>query len=141
MRAVPWLLCLSLLLCSGSDARQSAAGDLKGERDPARRSERALTIAEETFDSARNFYSEGAIQKGDSQLEEMTNALNECVASLQNAHKSRLYKKPELRVSLLQRRLQSLLDDIGIEQRGWAEYTLRKINEIHDKLLAGALGK
>lgn len=120
---------------------QSLPADLKAEHDPNRRSERALIVADETFESARTFYGEGAIQKGDAQLEEMTNALNECVSSLQLAHKSRGYKKAELRVALLQRRLQTLLEDIGVEQRGWAEYTLRKIGEIHDKLLAGALGK
>ena len=69
------------------------------------------------------------------------NALNECVSSLQAAHKSKFFKKPELRVALLQRRLQTLLDDIGIEERGWAEYTARKLNEVHDKLLSGAMGK
>jgi hypothetical protein len=98
-------------------------------------------MAEETFETARQAYDQGAIQKGDARLEEMTIALNECVAALQDAHKSRLYKKPELRVAALQRRLQTLLEDLGVEQRGWAEYTARKLNEIHDKLLAGAMGK
>ncbi len=127
-------ICLTLTV-------QALPPDLKSEHDPVKRSERALTVADEDFESARNAYGEGAVQKGDAQLEEMTNALNECVASLQITHKSKLYKKPELRVALLQRRMQTLLEDIGVEQRGWAEYTLRKLNEIHDKLLAGALGK
>lgn len=100
-----------------------------------------MTVAEESFEGARTAYAEGAIQKGDAELEDMTNALNECVSSLQIAHKSRFYKKPEMRVATLQRRLQTLLEDIGVEQRGWAEYTLRKLNEIHDKLLAGAISK
>ena len=120
---------------------QSSLADLKSEHDPARRSDRALALAEENFDDARAFYDRGAIQKGDARLEDMTNALNECVESLSSAHKARLYKKSELRVALLQRRMQGLLENLGVEERGWAEYTQRKLSEIHDKLLGGALGK
>lgn len=130
-----------VLVCVISLYADTVAPDLKAEHDPIRRSDRALSIAEETFDEARQSYDHGAIQKGDAQLEQMTIALNECVTALKEAHKSRLYKKPELRVATLQRRLQTLLEDLGVEQRGWAEYTARKLNEIHDKLLAGALGK
>jgi hypothetical protein len=46
-----------------------------------------------------------------------------------------------MRVAHLQRRLNGLLDEINIEQRGWAEQISRHLAEIHDRLLQGALGK
>jgi polyhydroxyalkanoate synthesis regulator phasin len=120
---------------------QSFVDELKAEHDPARRSELALTYADTAFDSAREFYSKGEVHKGDAQLEDMTNALNECVTSLEAAHKAKFYKKAELRVAYLQRRMKGLLDDIEMQQRGWAEYTERKVDEIHDKLLDGVMRK
>lgn len=120
---------------------QSLLDEIKAEHDPARRSEKALIFADTAFDTARDFYSKGEVHKGDAQLEDMTNALNECVQSLEAAHKARFYKKAELRVAYLQRRMKGLLDDIEMQQRGWAEYTERKLDEIHDKLLDGVMRK
>jgi hypothetical protein len=71
----------------------------------------------------------------------MINALNECVSALDAAHKAKFYKKPEMKVAYLQRRMSGLLDDLGIQVRGWAEYTQRKLEEVHDKLLEGAMRK
>jgi site-specific recombinase len=120
---------------------QSFLDELKAEHDPVRRSEKALTFADTAFDSARDFYTKGEVHKGDAQLEDMTNALNQCVQSLEAAHKARFYKKAELRVAYLQRRMKGLLDDIQLQERGWAEYTDRKLDEIHDKLLDGVMRK
>ncbi|MBV9082615.1 MAG: hypothetical protein JOZ62_08070 [Acidobacteriaceae bacterium] len=120
---------------------QSFITELKSERDPAKRSEKALTFADEAFDSARTYYNRGDIHKGDAELDNMTAALNACVGSLDEAHKARLYKKAELKVAFLQRRMQGLLDNLGIQERGWAEYTSRKLDEIHDKLLDGVMRK
>jgi hypothetical protein len=120
---------------------QSFLDEIKAEHDPARRSEKALTFADTAFDSARDFYTKGEVHKGDAQLEDMTNALNECVQSLEEARKARFYKRAELRVAYLQRRMKGLVDDIEMQQRGWAEYTERKLDEIHDKLLDGVMRK
>lgn len=133
----------AMLMASASAGlrAQSLLDELKAERDPARRSEKALSFAESTFDSARDFYNKGEVHKGDAQLEDMTHALNECVQSLEEAHKARFYKKAELRVAYLQRRMKGLVDDIQLQQRGWAEYTERRLDEIHDKLLDGVMRK
>jgi len=120
---------------------QPAQVDLKEERDPAKRSERFLEAAESAFDGARAAYAKDDVHKGDAELDEMVTALNSCVSTLETLHKSRLFKKAEMRVSFLQRRLESLLDEISVTQRGWAEQTGRKLEEIHDKLLEGAMKK
>ncbi len=127
--------------CVSTVQAQSFISELEAEHDPARRSEKALVYADTAFDNARDFYNQGQIQKGDAQLEDMTNALNECVSSLAVARKAKFYKKAELRVAYLQRRLQGLVDDIEVQRRGWAEYTQRKLEEIHDKLLEGVMRK
>ncbi len=133
-------LCLFLMLAASAYA-QSPLAEVKAEHDPVRRAEKAVTLAETAFDNGRAFYDKGEIERGDEQLENMMNALNECVAALDVAHKAKFYKKPEMRVAYLQRRMSGLLDDLGIQVRGWAEYTQRKLEEVHDKLLEGAMRK
>lgn len=120
---------------------QTFLSDIKAEHDPGKRAEMALTFADNAFDNAREFYTKGDIEKGDAQLEDMTNALNECVVSADTAHKAKFYKKAEQNVAMLQRRIKTLVDDLEIQKRGWAEYTDRKLEEIHDKLLAGVMRK
>lgn len=124
-----------------STAARPAQVDLRDERDPAKRSEKSLEIAETAFDGARAAYAKDDVHTGNAQLDEMMAALQNCLSTLQAVHKNRLYKKAEMRVAFLQRRLQSLLDEISITQRGWAEQTGRKLEEIHDKLLEGAMKK
>jgi hypothetical protein len=136
------LIELSLILALASSvSAQSFLAELKSEHDPAKRSERALAFANEWFDNARDFYHQGKIDKGDADLDNMTQALNACLDSLAAANKARFYKKAELRVAALQRQLSDLTVNLDIQRRGWAEYTCRKLDEIHDKLLSGVMRK
>jgi len=134
-----------ILLLTGStvykDAIGSAASPFGHDQDAAKRSAAELNSAEQAFDDARAAYDKGDIDKGDEELEKMTKALDACLGSLEEVHKARFYKKAEMRVAFLQRRMSGLLDDIELPRRGWAEQTSRKLDEIHDKLLAGAMGK
>lgn len=111
------------------------------DHDGARRAESAIDEAEDAFEDARKAYDSGNVEKGDAALEQMTKALDTCVTSLEAAHKARFFKKAELRVANLQRRMTVLLEDIELPRRGWAEQTSRQLDQIHDKLLAGALRK
>ena len=120
---------------------QSFLAEIKAEHDPVKRSMLALNYAGSAFDNARELYDKGEIQKGDAQLDDMTSALNECVDSAETAHKARIYKKAEQSVAMLQRRVRTLVEDIGVQERGWAEQTQRRLEAIHDRLLAGAMGK
>ena len=132
---------LALGVASFAQAQQSFLAELEAVHDPARRSDKALSLADAAFDTARELYTKGEIKKGDAELDNMTSALNECVGSLQSARKARFYKKAELKVAYLQRRMEGLLDDISVQERGWAEYTQRKLDDIHDKLLQGVMRK
>ena len=135
------LLRFFTLALAASLYAQAPMGELKAEHDPVKRADKAVALAETAFDNARALYDKGEVEKGDAQLEDMMNELNECVSSLNAAHKAKFYKKPEMRVAYLQRRMSGLLDDLGIQVRGWAEYTQRKLEEVHDKLLEGAMRK
>jgi len=132
------------ILCCGVCSMafsQSFLTELQSEHNPIKRSNMALTFANSAFENAHDFYGKGEFDQGDAQLENMTKALNECVASLAIARKARLYKKAEMNVADLQRRMQGLLDDIQLQRRGWAEQTARRLDEIHDKLLEGVMRK
>jgi hypothetical protein len=134
-------LSLLVLALAGAVPGQSFLAELKLQHDPAKRSEMALGFADELFDNAQSSYGKGQISKGDADLESMTKVLNACLDSLAAANKSRSYKKAEMKVAYLQRRLSDLVNNMGIQERGWAEYTGRKLDEIHDKLLNGVMRK
>ena len=119
---------------------QSSVDDFKEVQNPVERYHKALTFANLAFQNARSCYAKGDIESGDAQLEKMTNALNECLRSLAVSRKPQLYKRAEQKVASLQRRIQGV-DEIEFQERGWAAYTERKLDEIHDKLLEGALKK
>jgi len=124
-----------------SNPSNSAAENLNSEPDPSHRAERALSLAEGAFAEARVAYDKGQIKAGDQQLDEMIKLLNVCVSSLEAAHKSHNYKSAEIRVKGLMRRLKTLIGDLSVDDRGWAEYTARQLEGIHDKLLTGAMKK
>jgi hypothetical protein len=149
-RVVIWLwACLALgPAAAGLWAAQDQAGQSKSavesvnsEPDPSRRADRALSLAETAFNDARAGYDKGQIKLGDQHLDEMIKLLNVCTASLEAAHKSHNYKAAEIRVKSLMRRMKTLIDDLSVDDRGWAEYTARQLEEIHDKLLSGAMKK
>jgi hypothetical protein len=140
-----WYLAL-LLMLSGQAPNFCLLGphlsaETGADRDAGKRAEMELSKAETAFDDARDAYHTGNIEKGDADLDGMTKALHLCVESLEAAHKARYYKKAELRVASLQRRMASLLDDIDLPRRGWAEQTNRELDTIHDRLLAGVMRK
>jgi DNA gyrase/topoisomerase IV subunit B len=134
-------LSLALVLFSSSMGAQSFLAEIASEHDPGKRSELALTYANESFDDARGYYQKGAVEKGDAALENMTTALQACVQSLAVSNKVKFYKKAELKVAYLQRRMSGLVEDLGVQERGWAEQTKRKVEEIHEKLLEGVMRK
>jgi hypothetical protein len=140
---LPKVMMLSLVFATFAPIvnAQSLVDDLKEVQNPVKRSEKALTFANLAFENARAFYFNGDVKSGDAQLEKMTYALNECLRSLGVARKPQLYKRAEQKVASLQRRIQGVVDEIQLQDRGWAAYTERKLDEIHDKLFEGALRK
>jgi hypothetical protein len=136
------LIGFSLLFAMlGSVSPAQSLLEISQERDPAKRSELALAFADEALDHARDFYRQGAMEKGDAALENMTTALDTCMQSLTTSNKARLYKKAELKIAYLQRRLAGVVSDLNVQERGWAEQMQRRVEEIRGKILDGVMRK
>lgn len=127
-----------LALASGLMA-ESYLSQLKTVRNPGKRSERALKLADSAFDNARGLYEKGEIQKGDAALDQMNEALTACLQSAEIANKPKYYKKAELNVAKLQRQLKWLLNDLDVWNRSGAKAASKKMDQIHNQLLAGVM--
>jgi hypothetical protein len=118
---------------------QPSSDRLSAEHNPGKRSALALSLADSALSDASDCYRSGNIHKGDAELDEMIQDLRECISSLRAAHKSGNYKRAELKVASLQRRLHDLVTELSIENRGWAEQTERTVEEIHEQILTGVM--
>ena len=61
--------------------------------------------------------------------------------SLAQANKAKFYKRAEMKVAMLQRRMKGLLYELGVNERGWAEQTDRQMEDVHEKMLEGVMRK
>jgi hypothetical protein len=120
---------------------ESLPPEVTSERNPGKRSEIAIDFADKAFDQARSFYQSGDIAHGESQLNLVATLADECFTSAQESHKAKYYKRDEMKVSTLTRRVRSFADDLGYEQREKASLLASHLDEIHDKLLRGVMGK
>jgi len=118
---------------------------LKAEPDLEKRSELALAEADQEIDTARKAYSDGDEKAGAAALEDLTMAVNLSYDALQHAHtpprKSKYYKRAELKVRALMRRLASLRDEVGFETRPIVENAIKKISDVNDLLVADIMSK
>ena len=114
-------------------------GRFKGSAGPGQALPQSTDICESGVRERPLLLRQRRHRKRSAQLEKMTNALNECLHSLAVSRKPQLYKRAEQKVASLQRHIPGVVDEIQFQERGWAAYTKRKLDEIHDKLLEGAL--
>ena len=94
---------------------------MKSEPDAARRSELALSNADHEVDAARQAFQGGDLKAEQSALEELVDSVELSLESLhqsrQSPRKSKHYKRAELKLSALLRRLNSLRDEVDAEER------------------------
>ncbi|MGA2214307.1 MAG: hypothetical protein ABSH31_13620 [Bryobacteraceae bacterium] len=118
---------------------------VKTETDPNRRSELALVNADEKIDEARQAYQAGNESAEDAAIQEVADSVTLCYASLEQTHgeprKSRYYKRAELKVSALMRRLSGLHDEVSFELRPHVEAALKKLSDIHDQLISDIMSR
>jgi uncharacterized membrane protein len=60
---------------------------------------------------------------------------------VEEAHKSKYWKKAELKVAALMRRVNSLIADLDYNERGKAQELETHLSRVHDQLLAGVMAK
>jgi hypothetical protein len=107
--------------------------------DPEKRSEAALTNADEDVDTARDAYKGGDLPKMRKVLEDLQGSIAIALDSLENApaqaRKSKYYKRAELRTRALARRLKTLGDEVSVDDRKAVDEAHAKVQEAHDHLL------
>ena len=112
---------------------------VKSEPDPNRRSELALISADEEIDHARQAYQDGNEATEAADIQEVAELVSLCYDSLEQSHgaprKSKYYKRAELKVSALMRRLSGFRDEVSFDFRPRVETVLKKLSDIHDQLL------
>ena len=118
---------------------------VKAEPDLNRRSELALMNAEEKFDAARMAYQAGDDAAEAADIQEIADSVALCYEALEQVHgaprKNRYYKKAELRVSELMRRLSGFRDDVSFDFRPKVDAVLKRLSDIHDELLSDIMSK
>jgi len=138
---VTWVLALVLTLPL---AFADVAG-LKSEPDPERRSELALTNADKAIDAARQAYNGGDKEAEQAALSEVQQSVDVSMESLESTHKqprnSKYYKRAELKVGALLRRLHSLRDETAFDGRQAVEAVMKHLSDVHDQLITAIMSK
>ena len=133
------ILLLALWLAFGD------LGAVKAEPDFEKRSELALLNADHDMDEARQAYSGGDQNATQAALSDLSESIDTCYDALQHAHtpprKSKYYKRAELKVSALIRRLTGFRDEVSYESRPAVEAVLKKLSDVHDQLIADIMSK
>jgi hypothetical protein len=118
---------------------------VKAEPDLNHRSELALLNADEKLDAARQAYQAGDQAAEEAAIQEVSDSVTLCYDSLEQTHgaprKSRFYKKAELKVSALMRRLSGFRDEVSFDFRPKVDVVLKKISDIHDDLLSDIMSR
>jgi hypothetical protein len=130
---------LALLIAFGDIA------GVKSEPDLEKRSELALANADRVVDEARKAYTDGDQNAVQSALGELADSVGVSYDALEHAHtpprKSKYYKRAELKVRALIRRLTGFRDEVGFDVRQPVEITIKKLSDIHDQLIADIMSK
>jgi len=118
---------------------------VKAEPDLNRRSELALLNADEKIDEARKAYQAGDQRTEEADIQEVAESVTLCYQSLEKTRseprKSKYYKRAELKVSALMRRLSGFRDEVSFDFRPNVEAALKKLSDIHDQLLSDIMSR
>jgi len=118
---------------------------LRSEPDLEKRSELALTNADQRVDAARQAYNAGDLKAEQTALEEIGESVAMCYDALEHARtapaKSKYYKRAELRVHALIRRLNGFRDEVGADERHPVDAVIKQLSDVHDQLLSDIMSK
>lgn len=118
---------------------------VQAEPDLAKRSELALAHADHEIDAARQAYRSGDLNRMNGALDEVRDSVNLSLESLAQTHKharnSKYYKRAELKVRALMRRLASFRDEVAVDDRKKVDLVHQRLQEVHDTLIADIMSK
>jgi exopolyphosphatase/pppGpp-phosphohydrolase len=136
---------LTLTLLMTATLTQDLAG-VKAEPLLDKRAQKAIDLAGVRLTDARAAYEKGEYKGLAATVGEVTAAAELCLESLEamGKHPSKNvknYKLSEKRLRELLRRVSTFRNDVSFEDRPTLERAEKRITEIHEKLLEGALSK
>jgi hypothetical protein len=118
---------------------------IKSEPDLDKRSELALSNADQRIDAARQAWVSGDLKAVESALSEIQQSVELSYDSLHQTRESprhsKFYKRSEQKILSLLRRLKTFHDDIEVENRETVEVVIRRLQELHDQLLTDIMSK
>lgn len=135
-----------LALVVAAVAVASGLDRVKAEPNLEKRSRLALEYANSEIDAARQAYNSGEMKKSNAALAEVRESVDLCVQSLDETHKDarknpKAFKRAEIDIQGLVRRLKSLEDDFSVDDRGEILKTEQRLQEVHDDLIARIMTK
>jgi hypothetical protein len=119
---------------------------VKSEPNLEHRSELAIANANQALDMARNAYDSGDASKTDVALKEVEESVDLAYDSLAQTGKDprkspRYFKKAEMSLRMLLRRLEGVGQNFGLADRPRIEALRNHVSEIHDNLIQGIMSK
>jgi hypothetical protein len=118
---------------------------IKTEPNLERRSDLAIENANLAIDNARAAYQAGDTKKTEAQLNEVRESVDLSLESLENSRKkprnNSHYKKAELRIGKLLRRLSGFRDEMSVDDRKPLDDVVTRLQEVHDRLLSEIMSK
>jgi|SRR5579872_3194367 len=118
---------------------------IKGEPNLERRSDLAIDNADHAIDDARAAYQAGDMAKTEAALKEVRESVDLALDSLDNSGKkprsNSHYKKAEMRVNKMLRRLSGFRDEMSVDDRKPVDEVMARLQEVHDRLLAEIMSK
>jgi hypothetical protein len=130
---------LALFLAFGDVA------SIKTEPNLERRSDLAIENANTAIDNARAAYQAGDTKKTEEQLNEVRESVDLSLESLENSGKkprnNSHYKKAELKIGKLLRRLAGFRDEMSVDDRKPLDDVVARLQEVHDRLLSEIMSK
>jgi hypothetical protein len=118
---------------------------VKNEPNLERRSDLALENANRAIDDARAAYQAGDMKKTEANLNEVRESVDLSLDSLENSGKkprnSSHYKKAEIKLRLMLRRLAGFRDEMSLDDRKPIDDVAARLQEVHDRLLSDIMSK
>jgi hypothetical protein len=130
---------LALLIAFGDIAA------IKTEPAVEKRSELALANAEQEIDEAKKAYRAGDEKAAQAALDEVAESVDVSLDALKHSHgaprNSKYYKRAELKLRALTRKLTSFRDEVNFESRQPIDVVIRKMSDVHDQLITDIMSK
>jgi hypothetical protein len=138
------LLWLGFLWLGCAQAFQHSLEEVRLERNPEKRSERALDYANVVLDRARQAYEAGDEEKFQAALKEILAAVelsfDSLKASGKNARRNpKYFKRADTKLRALIKRLQTLETDVDLERRPAVDIVEKRLSQIQEQVVLAIL--